>query len=152
MVEPIAENAYIKTMELDGAPSLKAEIDLSRGAQGSHLKLVISANAAQISGAVFDKDGQPLINAMVEIRLLNSSSGDDPPERMGFARDGRYTMRSLPPGKYWLLAVDPLHSGDVTSPDVMTALASHAVGVEVKEGDRLVKDLRIATKEAANEK
>jgi protocatechuate 3,4-dioxygenase beta subunit len=152
MMQPFPENAYIKTLQLDDAISAKEEIDLSRGAEGSHLKLVISTNAAQISGAVLDKEGQPLNDAMVEIRVLNSSSGDDPPERMGFAQDGRYTIRSLRPGKYWLLAVDPLHSGDVTSPDVMKALAAHATEVEVKEGDRLVKDIRVATKEAANEK
>jgi protocatechuate 3,4-dioxygenase beta subunit len=152
MVQPLPENAYIKTMQLDDAISAKGEVDLSRGAEGSHLKLVISANAAQISGTVLDKDGQTLSDTMVEIRLLNSSSGDDPPERMSFARDGRYTIRSLPPGKYWLLAVDPLHSGDVTNPDVMKALAARAAEVEVKEGDRLVKDLRVAIQEAANEK
>jgi protocatechuate 3,4-dioxygenase beta subunit len=155
MVEPLPDNAYIKTIQLDDAISAKEEIDLTRGAEGSHLKLVVSANGAQISGTVLDKDGQPLTNAMAEIRLLNSPSGDDPPEReqlRGFARDGRYTIRSLQPGKYWLLAVDPLHSGDVTSPDVMKALAARAAEVEVKEGDRLVKDLRVATREAANDK
>jgi hypothetical protein len=92
---------------------------------------------------------------MAEIHLLNSPSGDDPPEReqlRGFVIDGRYSIRSLRPGKYWLLAVDPLHSGDVTSPEVMKALAAVATEVEVKEGDRLVKDLHVATKEAGNDK
>ena len=32
MVQPLPENAYIKTMQLDGAPSSDGEIDLSRGA------------------------------------------------------------------------------------------------------------------------
>ena len=153
-VEPLAENAYIKTMELDGAPSLQSEIDLSRGAGGSRLKLVVSANGAQISGTVLDSEGQPM-HTMVEIWLRNSPSGDDPPEReqvRGLAPDGRYNLRSLPPGKYWLLAVDSLHSGDVSSPEVMKALAAGATEVEVKEGDRLVKDLHVATREAANEK
>ena len=154
MLQPLPENAYIKTMQLDGAPSSDGEIDLSRGARGSRLRLVVSANGAQISGAVLDRDGAPL-NTMAEIRLLNSPSGDDPPEReqvRGFAIDGGYSIRSLPPGKYWLLAVDPLHSGDVTSPDVMKTLAASATEVEVKEGDRLVKDLHVAAKEAGNGK
>ena len=92
---------------------------------------------------------------MVEIHLLNSPSGDDPPDReqlRGFAIDGSYSIRSLRPGKYWLLAIDPLHSGDVTNPDVMKALAAGATEVEVKEGDRMVKDLHIATKETGNGK
>lgn len=155
MVQPMAENAYIKTMQLDDVVSTTGEIDLSRGAGGSHLKLVVSANGAQVSGTVLDKDGQPSGSAMVEIRLLNSPAGDDPPDReqvRGFATDGRYSIRSLRPGKYWLLAVDPLHSGDVTNPDVMKAFAAGATEVEVKEGDRLVKDLHIATKEAGNGK
>ncbi|MGA7236529.1 MAG: carboxypeptidase-like regulatory domain-containing protein [Bryobacteraceae bacterium] len=154
IVQPLAENAYIKTMQLDGAESSNGEIDLSRGAAGSHLKLVIDANGAQISGAVLDKDGAPL-NTLAEIRLLNSPSGDDPPEReqlRGFATDGRYSIRSLRPGKYWLLAVDPLHSGDVSNPDMVKALAAGATEVEVKEGDRLVKDLHVATKDTGNGK
>ena len=155
MVQPMAENAYIKIMQLDDAVSTNDEIDLSRGAGGSHLKLVVSPNGAQVSGTVLDKDGQPLGNTMAEIHLLNSPSGDDPPDReqlRGFATDGRYSIRSLRPGKYWLLAVDPLHSGDVTSPDVMKALAAGATEIEVKEGDRLVKDLHVATKETGNGK
>jgi Carboxypeptidase regulatory-like domain len=154
MVQPLTENAYIKTMQLDGAVSAKDEIDLSRGAGGSRLKVVVSAGGAQISGEVLDRDGQR-VNTMVEIRLLNGPSGDDPPEReqvRGLALEGRYNLRSLPPGKYWLLAVDPLHSGDVTNPDVMKALAASATEVEVKEGDRMVKDLRVATKETGSGK
>jgi Carboxypeptidase regulatory-like domain len=155
MLQPLGDNAYIKSMQLDGVTSATSEIDLSRGAGGSHVKMVVKDNAAEISGAVLDEDGQPLLGAMAEIRVLNSSSGDDPPaseQVRGFAGEGRYSIRHVPPGKYWLLAVDPLHSGDVTSPDVMKTLAAGATEVDVKEGDRLVKDLHVATKEAANGK
>jgi hypothetical protein len=154
MVQPLPENAYIKSMQMDGAALRSGEIDLSRGAGGSHLKLVIGANGGQISGAVPDKDGQPLRNTPVEIRLLNSPSGDDPPEQQvrGLVIEGRYGIRNLRPGKYWLLAIDPLYSGDVTSPDAMKALAAGATEVNVKEGDRLVKDLHVATKEPGNGK
>lgn len=155
MVQPLAENAYIKTMELDGAESSNGEIDLSRGSAGSLLKVVVGVNGGQISGAILDKDGQPMIHTLAEIRLLNSPSGEDPPaseQVRAISPDGRYSIRNLRPGKYWLLVTDPQHSGDVSSPAVIKALAVGAAAVEVKEGDRLVKDLRVATPEAANGK
>ena len=71
MLQPLPENAYIKTMQLDGAPSSDGEIDLSRGARGSRLRLVVSANGAQISGAVLDKDGA---------RFMKHDGGNPPPQ------------------------------------------------------------------------
>lgn len=155
LMQPLGDNDYIKSMQLDGVESSRWEIDLSHGAAGSVLKVVVDANGGQISGAVLDKDGQPLSHTLVEVRLLNSLNGDDPPEQeqvRALVPDGRYSIRNLRPGKYWLLATDPQHSGDVTNPAVRKALASHATAVEVKEGDRLVKDLHVATQEAASAK
>ena len=87
--------------------------------------VAVSANGGQISGAILDKDGQPLSHTLTEIRLLNSPAGDDPPEPeqvRALSPDGRYSIRHLRPGKYWLLVTDPQHSGDVASPGVMKVL------------------------------
>lgn len=155
MVQPMADSAYIKSTQLDGVESPSRQIDLSRGAAGSLLRVVVDANGGQISGAILDNDGQPLTHGLAEVRLLNSPSGDDPPAQEQvrvLSPDGRYSIRNLRPGKYWLLVTDPLHSGDVTNPSVMKALASRATAVDVKAGDRLVKDLRVAALEAASAK
>jgi hypothetical protein len=140
---------------LDGVESSSWQIDLSRGAAGSLLKVVVDSNGGQISGAILDKDGEPLSHTLAEIRLLNSPGGDDPPETeqvRALSPDGRYSIRNLRPGKYWLLVTDPQHSGDVTNPAVIKALAARATAVEVKENDRLVKDLPVATWEAVSGK
>ncbi len=157
VVQPMGPNTYIKSMQLDGAMQRAptASSTFPRGAGGSHLKVAISANGAQISGAVLDADGQPLPNMLAEIRLLNNATGDDPPEMeqvRGFVNNGAYSIQGLAPGKYWLLAVDRIHSGDFTDPRVIKALAAEASPVEVKEGERLVKDLRIVKKQAADAK
>jgi hypothetical protein len=147
VAQPLPENAYLKTVQLDGATAAADEIDLTRGAQGSRLQIVVSRNGAQLSGAVLDKDGQPLAYGTALV-LLAPDVDHISPELEGLIKaGGRYSFKGIRPGKYLVFAV-----GVPTSNPDFKKLAAGAEQVEFKEGDRIAKDLKVVLKEDADAK
>jgi hypothetical protein len=148
-VQPLPENGYVGSVALDGVAQGPA-VDLSHG--GSRLKVLLGRNAGTISGAVVDKDGQPITNTLGVVLLVQD------PEHPDFAKNeimdsgGRYTFKSVPPGKYWLLAIDALSSGDVRGEDDFKKFIAKAEAIEVHEGERLTKNVHPIAKEDADAK
>jgi protocatechuate 3,4-dioxygenase beta subunit len=148
-VQPLPENGYVGSVALDGVPQPTA-LDLSRG--GSRLKVVLGRNAGTISGTVVDKEGQPITNTLGVVLLVQD------PEHPDFAKNeimdsgGRYTFKSVAPGKYWLLAIDALNSGDLRGEDDFKKFIAKAEPIEVHEGERLTKNVRPIAKEDADAK
>jgi hypothetical protein len=50
-------------------------------------------------------------------------------------------VSALPPGDYWIVAVDRLELGEMQNPEVLEALARAAQRVTLYERQRLVRDL-----------
>jgi hypothetical protein len=152
-VTPLGENGYLKSVRLDGVEAPNGEFDLSRGAQGS-LKLVASRNGGQIAGKLLDKEGEPLGAAPAMVLLVADPKEIDLERSLKMAdEDGTYIFHAIRPGKYRLVAVDHLlMAGGDDFREAIKKLALAAEEIEIKEGDRKVKDLKVKTKENANAK
>ena len=152
-VEGIPENAYVQSVSLDGMASDDSTLDLSRGARGSRIKITVNSDGGQISGRVLDKDGDPVVSFIVMIFF-----GNDPEKvsQQGTNRvvDAKYSYKRIRPGKYRLFAVDPL----AFSIDMLQGNASmkpfYEAGeeIEIKPGDRIVKDVKVLAKESVHVK
>jgi len=154
VVEPMPDNAYIQSVTVDGTAAADNIVDLSHGVKGSHLKIAVSRNGAQVAGAVLDQAGQPIVSPMVVIYLV-----DDPKKmhQMDFgnlnrAVEGKYSINAIRPGKYRLFAVDMLTLAasagdtDVDEDEMSKAMFNSAEEIEIKPGDRIVKDLKAIDK------
>ena len=98
-VQPLPDNGYVKTVELDGAAAPGGEIDFTHGAQGSRLKITLGRDGAQLSGTVLDKDGQPLGNT-VAIVILASDRDHITPNQDGLVKEGgKYSFKGILPGR-----------------------------------------------------
>jgi hypothetical protein len=152
-VAPTPENAYLKSVRLDGAEAPGGELDLSRGAQGSLLRIVVSPNGGQVEGKLLDKDGEP-VGAVPVMTLLVADPKDIDLERsLKVVEEGAYRFQGIRPGKYRLLAFDRFLLADVPeSSEMIKKLAAAAEEIEIKEGDRKVKDLKLLVKEDADAK
>ena len=143
-VDPLPENAFIQSVTLDGKPAPDSILDFSRGVSGSRLRVTLSLGA-QISGKVLGRDGEPSVSPVAQVLLWK-----DEKQLAGADRvvDSAYRIQALRPGKYRLAAFDPLETG---APDnweeAMKAFKAVAQEIEVKEGDRLVKDLKVLSNE-----
>jgi hypothetical protein len=157
-VEPLAENAYIKVLEIDGVAVAKGIADLSQAARGASAKVTLGSNGAQISGRVLDSNGELMQNSMLMIFL--ASDADDilltgiAPEHAG--EDGKFTIKGVAPGKYRLFAVDPFQingsAGADGVLDMFKKLFERCEEIEFKEGDRVAKDLKVMPVEDPNAK
>jgi hypothetical protein len=154
VVEPLPANGYVKSVQLDGAAAPDGIIDLSSGARGSRLKVLASTGAGQISGKVLDKDGQPIANSMAFAFLLESPKTVGEESTIRVSSDGSFEKKGIRPGKYRIFALDLFHyigSRSALTNDFSEPFA-RGEEIEVKEGDKIVKDLKVLEKEEAHDK
>jgi hypothetical protein len=154
-VEPLPEDAYIQSVALDGAAAVDSTLDLTRGVKGSRVKIAIGRNGGRISGRVLGRDGEPLISPLAIVMLWKDPKQASPEEIR--ISDNKYSAKALRPGKYRLLAVDAMEVmdllGDASNEgDLMKAFQTAAEEIEIKEGDRIAKDLKVVAKESINVK
>jgi hypothetical protein len=132
-VTPLAENAYIKSVQLDGGALGGEVVDLSRGVVGSNLKITIGLNGGYIEGTV-SGDGSGATIAFVE-------TADDIGQRnTTYVMAGKqYRFTGLHPGKYRLI-VAPTRG---LEPDKLEGLFLVPPEIEVHEGERIARDVNI---------
>ena len=95
-------------------------------------------------------DGEPLVSPLAIVMLWKDEQQLDPDDS-NHIKDGQYSIKGLHPGKYRLAAIDALEVADYGSAEseeaLNKALKAASVEVEVKEGERVVKDLKVLGKE-----
>jgi hypothetical protein len=148
-VEQMPETAYIKSIALDGAAVENGVVDLSHGVKGSRLKIAVGLNGGQLSGKVLDHDGEPLVSPMATLLVWKDTKQSEPDNPR--ISQGRYDLKGLRPGKYRILAVDAAEwldaAGITDSKEFVKTLQAAAEEIEIKEGDRIVKDFKVVDKE-----
>jgi hypothetical protein len=149
VVEPMPENGYLKEVALDGKAVPDRVLDFTQGVGGSRLKITVSRSGGQISGNVLDKDGEPVIGLVTVLFGTDAKhlDEDNPP----MVRDGKFSLKAVRPGKYRIVAIDiaemaPLFAGDGDNDKMMQQLFDAGEEIEVKEGDRITKDIVVLTK------
>jgi Carboxypeptidase regulatory-like domain len=149
VVEPMPDNRYLKDVMIDGKPVAEGVLDFSQGIGGSRLKLTVSRDGAQISGRVLDKDGEPVVGLVLVFFGNDAKHLDDGDAAR--VSDGHYSFKAIHPGKYRIFALDVAEmmqafSGDGDNEDMMQQFFDSAEEIEIKEGDRITKDLTAKTK------
>jgi hypothetical protein len=149
IVEPMPENGYLKEVAVDGRVAADGVLDFSQGVSGARLKITMSRAGGQISGRVLDKDGEPVVGLVMvffgtDVKHLEQET----PARTS---DEKFTLKGIRPGKYRLIAVDVTQmmqtfSGDGEEESTMQRLFDAAEEIEIKEGDRLTKDVMVVTR------
>jgi hypothetical protein len=131
-VTPLPENAYIKSVQVDGGAPGGDVIDLSHGVAGSKVKIIIGRNGGQIEGT---------LSAGATIILAESP---DDSRHITYAAAGKlYRFTGLHPGKYRLMAT----ATRGLEPDRLQGMFEDAPEIEVHEGDRIIKDVKIPVQE-----
>jgi hypothetical protein len=147
--DSLQENAYVKSVKLDGIETSDQILDLTRGVRNSTLKILVSHNGAEVSGTVVDENGAPSKAAFNAV-MLAAKPEDISAETMKRAVDGAFSFKGVRPGKYRLFAADPYLVQDPST--AFRALFAKAPEIEVHEGDRLTKKVTMIGKEQMDAK
>ncbi len=153
-VDPMPEHSFLKSIQFNGA-TLSGRVVNIESSRASSLQIVISSKAAQLSGMLRTKEGEPLLNALAMVFLVDDSEKADigvrdPQRSVQLGNDGRYSFKAVRPGKYRLLAIDAFRSTNFSDPASFKKLAAAGEEFEVKEGDQLKRDLLVSTAERTN--
>lgn len=150
LIDPMPDDAYLKSVSLDGAAAPDDILDFTHGVHGAQIRVAFGRNAGRISGIVRDQSGEPLVNvdAPVTIMLVSDRESIDPQMPM-LSRDGAYSLKGIRPGKYRIAAVDLFAVG---AGRPLKDLVTREDEIEIKEGDNIHKDLKLLNPEDGDAK
>jgi hypothetical protein len=109
-----------------------------------------SSVSAAISGHVTDATASPMSNYSVVVFPTDRTKWSERSRSLRLARpepDGSFEVTSLPPGEYWVAAVDPMNGAGATAdwltPEGLEQLSFRATRVMLTERQRFLTVLRV---------
>jgi hypothetical protein len=131
-----------------GREIVDTPVQLRSGERLNGVTVTFTEQLSEVSGVVSDVSGTPVpdytvIAFAVDSRLWHAQSRHimtARPDQMG-----RYQLRGLPPGDYYLAVVDPVEAGEWFEPAFLERHRMGAVPVTISPGDARVQDFEIAT-------
>jgi hypothetical protein len=119
---------------------------------GEHLAnvtIVFTDKQSEINGTLTTEDGTPVPDFTVLAFPVDSSLWRAQSRHIMTARPdqtGRYKIRGLPPGDYYLATVDPSQQGEWFEPAYLDEHRAGAARVVLSEGDVKAKDFKVSVK------
>jgi len=108
--------------------------------------LTMTDSASVLEGTLTDAAGKPVRDHTMVLASTDARFWVPGTRRIATSHpgpDGRYTFSALPPGTYFLAAVQDLDNGAQFEPDFLRELSRASVPVTITEGGKTVQDLRI---------
>jgi hypothetical protein len=138
---------YLKSVTIAGSDITDMPFDFGSSDRTlSDAEIVLSKEGATIGGVVTDGPSTRAAN-FVAVAFSTSRetwfNGSRHVKQRRSEAHGSYSIDGLPPGEYWVAAVDRLEPGNWLTPENLDALVSWATRVTVREGQVLSTDLRL---------
>jgi len=135
---------FLKAVRLDGRDVTDTILDFE-SYQGKPIEVVFTQKATEIAGRVVDATGREVSN-YVAVAFPEDQQRWTPLTRTIASvrpdQQGRFNIRGLPPGRYMVVAVDYLQSGQERDPKTLERLRARATAVALSEGG--VQNLTLA--------
>jgi Carboxypeptidase regulatory-like domain len=134
----------VKSFVINGGETLEAIVDLRSSSAGA--VVTFTDRYATLSGTVQTSAGRAARQHFVVVFPADPRLWVRLSRRIHAVRpfsDGRYLVDDLAPGEYFLTAIGDVEDGEWLDRTVLQRLAAVALQIEVSEGERLVKDLRV---------
>ena len=136
----------VKSMRLDAAEIIDAGLELSPGRDVSNVEIVLTNRVQIVSGVVTDARGQAAQDATILIFAQDAEQRKQP-RFSGVGRldqNGRYSVRTLPPGDYFAVALDYADPNRrVGDPSYYEMLSHDAVRLTLRDGETRNLDLKV---------
>ena len=145
------ENWYVRSIAIDGVDATDVPFDFGfDGRQYTAAEIVFSRFGAAIGGRATDDRAVPVTDYAVYVFPTDRGKWFAASRWLKLVRstaDGAFRATALPPGEYWLAAVDRVDtiadSRDWVDADLLESLASRATRVAVGEKQEQTLTLRV---------
>ena len=137
---------WLKSAILNGRDILDEPLQVRQ----SEVDLVVtfSDRASELTGTVTGADGQP-ISTVVIVVSTDRRSWFFNSRRIAAARadaQGRYSIRNLPPGSYFVVQTDELENGEWFDTAVLESLTGIAARIDLAEYEKKAHDIKVAAR------
>lgn len=138
----------LKAVRWNGVDVTDTGIDFAAGSEIAGIEVELTNRPAEVSGAVTNARGEPVKDYSVIFFSQDRDLWAGNSRYMATSRpdqDGRFKVRSLPPGSYYAVALDYVEPGDSSDPDFLERVRSKAITFSLNEGDARTLDLKLNT-------
>jgi protocatechuate 3,4-dioxygenase beta subunit len=136
----------LQSVLVNGRESIDSPVELRSGQALTGVTVVFTDRLTEVNGTLKDANGVPL----TEYTLLAFTTDQElwrPQSRHIMTarpdQNGRYQIRGLPPGDYYLAAVDPAQQGEWFEPAYLAAHQTAAVRVSLGDGEVKTQDFTL---------
>jgi hypothetical protein len=139
---------YLKAVMLDGEDVTDKGVEFTPGRAYEGLEVVFSQKTTDLSGLVTDDRNRPVLDATVVVFPANRDLWTYQSRYIRTARpdtNGRYNIKSLPPGDdYLLIVVQNLESGQGSDPEFLARAREEAKPFSLNEGETKAVDTKLS--------
>jgi hypothetical protein len=136
----------LQSVTIGGRDVTDTPFPVRSGENLASVNIVFTDKQTEINGALTTDNGTPVTEYTVLAFAADSSLWRPLSRQIMTARPdqtGKYRIRGLPPGEYYLATVDPAQQGEWFEPAYLDEHRSGAVRVVLSEGDVKTKDFKI---------
>ncbi|MBZ5525373.1 MAG: carboxypeptidase-like regulatory domain-containing protein [Acidobacteriia bacterium] len=133
---------HVKSAHLGDTQMEDGIIEIGAGPPEREMLIELAEDGARISGTVRDANGRASADQSA-LLFFDDAFGTEVASAAVTDADGAYVFHGVEPGNYKLLAVSKERARGWWSPEALALERDRIVKIEVRENDRVVKDLRI---------
>ncbi len=137
----------LKSVLVSGRDVIDTPVEIRSGQTLANVTLVFTDKQTQISGTIASPAGAPVTDFTVLAFPADDTLWRPQSRQIMTARpdqNGKYQLRGLPPGEYYLALVDPSEAGEWFEPAFLDPHRAGATRVTLGEGDLKIQDFRIS--------
>jgi hypothetical protein len=136
----------MKSAVVGGQDTLDFPLEFTGERDVTDAVLTFTDTPTELSGTLMDAAGKPATDMVIVVAASDTRYWTPGSRRIVVAwpmPDGRYIVRSLPPGAYVIAAVSDLENGGQYDPEFLRTLSAVSVPVTIMEGAKVTQDLRV---------
>ena len=136
-------------MLVNGRETVDTPIELRSSEALSNVDVVFTNKQQEINGIVTNERGDPISDYTVLAFASDPQFWRPLARQIATARpdqNGKFQIRSLPPGDYYVVTVDPAEQGEWFEPAFLDERRPGAARVQLGDGDVKTHDFKISTR------
>jgi carboxypeptidase family protein len=141
-----ARGFILKSVTANGRDITDLPLQLRSGESVSNLSLVFTDQQNEINGTVTNEQGTPAPEYTILVFSTDSSFWRPLSRQIMTGRPdqtGKYRIRGLPRGEYYVVAVDPAEQGEWFDPVYLEEHRAGAARVTLSDGDAKTQDIKV---------